>query len=271
MGLIGLLHTSIPSPTVFTVGGFSLRWYGLLLALAAASGYLVARREWSRRGWSLPELEQLSAVLLLGGLLGARFFDVFVFEWWYFKDHLGELLSVWRGGLAFHGGLLAATALLIWWCRRHQQSWLDLADTFAPALALAQAIGRWGNYANQELFGLPTSLPWGIPIVINYRPDAYLTFTHFHPVFLYESLALFAIAAALFALRKRITIPGRRLALYLFTSGLVRFVLEFIRVDEQVMLGALRVGTIVAAVTAVLGVWLWVSQGRRQIKQSAKN
>lgn len=258
MGPIDLLHTAIPSPAVFQFGGFGLRWYGLLFSSGAIIGYFFARREWRERGWQLLELEQLVALLIFGGLLGARLFDVFVFEWWYFKDHLGEILSVWRGGLAFHGGLLAATGVLIWWCKKNKRSWLMVADTLAPALALAQAIGRWGNYANQELFGLPTQLPWGIPIAVNYRPILYISATHFHPVFIYESLALIIIAVLLVILRKRFSGAGHRFAAYLILTGVVRFALEFLRIDEQVELWGIRVGSVVAIVAVAVGVWLWI-------------
>lgn len=257
MVLLHVLHGSVPSPTVFTWGMFSLHWYGLLFALGVAAGYAVVRREWHAHQLPVLELAELVSWLVLAGIVGARLLDVFTYEWWYFRSHLGEVLAIWQGGLAFHGGLAASFGTLVAWAKRRGLSWLTLADTFAPGLALAQAIGRWGNYFNQELFGSPTVLPWGIPIVRAFRPLAFLEATYFHPVFLYESLGLAILALLLWQLRRYKLVAGSRFAVYLVLAGVLRFVLEFVRVDEQAMLAGLRVGTIVAAVIVVAGLVLW--------------
>lgn len=262
MGPWQLFHTTVPEATLFRWGPIALHWYGLLFALAVLVGYLVVRREWREHTWPILELDQLLAWLVLTGLLGARLLDVFWFEWWYFRQHLSALWRIWEGGLAFHGGVLVGAITLWLWARQHKRSWLAIADTFAPALALGQAIGRWGNYFNQELFGLPTNLPWGIPIVRLFRPAAYATASYFHPVFLYESLALIAIALGLWQVRKRNLVPGQRFALYLATTGLLRFALEFVRVDEQVAQWGVRAGTWVALVTVLFGAALWWQASR---------
>lgn len=264
MWLWHLWHSTVPESTLVQWGAVSLRWYGVLFALGTLAGYLVVRREWRERGWPQLELDALVLWLVVGGLVGARLLDVFFYEWWYFREHLGAVAFIWQGGLAFHGGLAFGALVLWWWARRTKRSWLALADTFAPALALAQAIGRWGNYFNQELFGLPTSLPWGIPIVPLFRPAAYAQATYFHPVFLYESLGLLAITAVLWRCRRLRWRAGQRFALYLVLGGVLRLALEWLRIDEQFVLGGLRAGVWVALATIATGVGIWLRQRSRQ-------
>ncbi len=257
MSVLNFFHSYVPSPTIVSWGDFSLHWYGLLFAASVALGYLVARRTWLEKGWPLPHLEQLVSWLVLAGLVGARLVDVFLYEWWYFRDHLGDILRLWEGGLAFHGGLAAAFLMLMTWAKKRGYSWLTLGDVLAPALALAQALGRWGNYFNQELFGVPTNLPWGIPIVRAFRPVAQATSTHFHPVFLYEFMGLLVIAAVLWRSKSLAKAPGRLFAAYLISTGVLRFILEFIRIDAQLEVAGVRIGSLVAALVILAGVWLW--------------
>ncbi len=250
-----MFEAYLPQAELIALGPLSLRWYGLLMALGALAGYALTRRMARERSLNLAELDSLAAVLLVAGLIGARVFDVIVFEREYFLGRPWEALAVWHGGLAFHGALLFGAASLAVWCRRRRYSMLRYLDLFAPALALGQAIGRWGNYFNQELFGLPTSLPWGIPIAVNLRPEEYQTFTHFHPVFLYESVLLVLLAAVLWRLRDRFG-DGRLFGLYLAAAGAARLLLEFLRLDEQSLFLDVRAGFWVAGAAVFAGAWL---------------
>lgn len=258
-----MFNAYLPQAELVSIGPLNLRWYGLLMALGALAGYALARRLARERNMNLAELDSLATILLVTGLVGARVFDVVVFEREYFLGRPWEVLAVWRGGLAFHGALLFGVAALVSWCRRHRYAVLQYLDIFAPALALGQAIGRWGNYFNQELFGLPTSLPWGIPIALNLRPEEYQTFTHFHPVFLYESILLIALAAALWRLKDKFG-GGRLFALYLVAAGAVRFLLEFLRLDEQSLFLGVRAGFWVAGAAVLAGTWLFWRIGHNQ-------
>ena len=254
----------LPHAVLFSLGPIGVRWYGVMLAAGALAGYVLMRRLARERGVNVAELDSLIAALLVVGLLGARLFDVLVFESWYFLSQPWEIFVIWRGGLAFHGGLLAGVLFLVWWCRKRAYPVLTYVDLLAPGLAVGQAIGRWGNYFNQELFGKPTALPWGIPIHVNLRPEQYQDFTHFHPVFLYEFMALSLFALVLWRLRKRLT-GGKLFALYLVVSGTMRFALEFLRVDEQSSLLGARVGFWVAGITIAVGAALfWYA--RRKIQ-----
>ena len=257
MWLVELFHSYLPPSIVVAVGPWQLHWYGLMMAGGIAAGYIVTRFSWRKRGWQVQPLDELMILLVISGLIGARLLDVFVYEWWYFKTHLVDILYVWQGGLAWHGALLGAVPVLWWWARRHHYVFWEIIDSFVPGLALGQALGRWGNYFNQELFGLPTSLPWGIPIAESARPIDFAVATYFHPVFLYEFIGLLLMAFLLWRLGQKLKINGRLLAVYLVASGLLRFALEFLRLDEQNIFFGWRAGSWVAMLTILVGVWLY--------------
>ncbi len=250
------LQTYLPAPTLVTIGAFSVHWYGLLMAISVIVGYWLVRKIMRERAEEVQKFDEILGWLIIGGLVGARIFDVFIFEWWYFTDHLGDIYKLWQGGLSWHGALLGGGVVLWLWCRRYSRSFLSVLDWFAPALALGQAIGRWGNYFNQELFGLPTSLPWGIPIDQLHRPLAYASANYFHPTFLYESLALVVIFIILFILRKKPWPAGKLFGFYLLLASVVRLGLEFLRIDEQVLVAGMRVGLLVAIAGLLVGGWL---------------
>jgi len=267
MSILNFFHSYLPSPVIFSWGPLTFYWYGLLVGLGVAVGYAVTRRLWQAKGFKLAELDGLAFILVPAGLVGARLLDVFLFEWWYFRDHLGAIFSFWQGGLSWHGALLGGGLAVWWWARWRGRSLLLVSDLLAPGLAVGQALGRWGNYFNQEIFGLPTTLPWGIPIAEPLRPEAYVSAVYFHPVFLYESLALAVIALLVWRLYRSLWPAGRLFASYLVLSGLVRLVLEFVRVDEQVLLLGLRSGWWVAAVTVLLGVVIWFWSGYKSVAE----
>jgi len=251
------LHSYLPSSIIFNWGSLTLHWYGLWVGMAIVAAYFVLQKSLKRQTWPITKLDSLFFWLLLGAISGARLVDVFTFEWWYFKDHWWDILLIWQGGLSWHGALFGMAIAVGWWSVRQKENWLSLADYLTPALALGQAVGRWGNYFNQELFGLPTNLPWGIPIASPLRPSAFAAYSYFHPVFLYEFLGLLILFYILWRLG-RFYRPGRQLVVYLIGSGLLRWVLEFIRLDEQSLWWGVRVGFWLAGLMMVLGLVLWL-------------
>ncbi len=237
--MINFLHSFQPAAVIFSAGPISLHWYGLFLVTGMIAALAISFYLAERYGISRDIVFDLSFWLILGGLVGARLYDVLL-ELPYYIAHPGQILAVWRGGLAIHGAIIAGIVIIWIFSRRHKIGWLKLSALLVPGLALGQAIGRWGNYFNQELFGLPTNRPWGIPIDVLNRPAAYAADSYFHPTFLYESLGCLAIFIFLFCLNQR-TIRRKSLSnsfyawslgLYMILYSVLRFSLEFIKIDK---------------------------------------
>jgi len=228
-----LVLAAIPAPSIsgFQLGPLDVRLYGLLIA----SGAYLALRWMSSRYAAAggdPELaERAGLAALLFGFLGARIgyviprFDRFA------GDPLA-ILAIWQGGLAVFGGLIAGTIAVIVVTRRGRGDVPAMADAVAPALPLAQAIGRWGNYFNQELYGRPTELPWALEVEERFRRPGYADSTTFHPTFLYESLWNLALVALIVRLGRRSSLPkGALILVYAVGYGLGRFLVELLRID----------------------------------------
>ncbi|MEK7497118.1 MAG: prolipoprotein diacylglyceryl transferase [Patescibacteria group bacterium] len=254
--MLALLHNTVPNAIAVTIGPVPIRWYGIMLTVGVVAGYFLARYYFGKAGHDKAKFDNLFLPLVLIGLLGARLTNVFLFEWWYFKNHLSEIFYIWQGGLAFHGAIIFGGVYLWWWCKKQSINFLSLLDILAPALAAGQAIGRFGNYFNQELFGLPTNLPWGIPIAPEFRPNEFSAQNYFHPTFLYESIGLVILTIILLLLGRRLKPVGSIFAYYLIGSGLLRFALEFIRVDEQLMIVGIRIGLLISLLVIVIGIVL---------------
>lgn len=245
-------HNFEPNSVLASFGYWQIHWYGLCFAGGILLAYWLTTKQPKLDHLKI-NLENIFWQLLFVGLMGARLADVFVFEWWYFQNHLSDIYKIWQGGLAWQGGIVASAIYLYWYCIKTKTSFLELADILVPGLALGQAIGRLGNYFNQELFGLPTNLPWGIKINSIHRPLAYSNYEYFHPTFLYEMLLLVGVSFILYKLNKK-SLPGLSLSWYLILTGAVRFGLEFIRLDQQSMLFGIKVGFILALVIMAVGI-----------------
>lgn len=261
--MIDFLHHYEPEPVLWSAGPITIYWYGLLmvLAISAALGLtiLLARRH----RLSTELIFDLSFWLIIGGIIGARIYEVFL-QLPYYLSNPGQIPAVWNGGLAIHGGILAGLGIIWHFSRRHNLDYWRLAGLVAPGLALGQAIGRFGNYFNQEIFGLPTDLPWGIPIALANRPWLYASHTHFHPVFLYESAGCLIIALLLTAGQVYLSQKGewrRRHGLwsvgfYMLTYSILRFGLEVIRLDDAPLVFGQRWPQIVSWLMAIAAVVL---------------
>lgn len=247
---------SIPSPTVnsFHIGPIRVTFYGILIAIGVALAWRLTERRFTERGGD-PELASaLIGRVLIFGFLGARVAYVsthltrYADEWW-------KVVAIWEGGLALYGGLTVGAATIVIFTRRRGMNLGDFLDSLAPAVPLAQAVGRWGNYVNQELFGTPTDLPWGLEIAPEHRPAAYPDAETFHPTFLYESLWNLALAAFIVWLGKRYpSLRGRLIGVYFLGYGVIRLLLELIRTDTTFrFLGLSRNGWVSVGVV-ILGV-----------------
>jgi prolipoprotein diacylglyceryl transferase len=235
---------SIPSPDTnqIVLGPINLRAYGVLIAVGVLAGVWLARRRWAARGGDPEDITTIALWAVPAGLIGARLYHV-ITDWRsYFPDRPADAIAIWQGGLGIPGGILAGVLVGLVVARRLGIRVAPAMDAVAPALPLAQAIGRLGNWFNQELFGRPTELPWGLEIDPARRPDGYETFSTFHPTFLYEGLWNLALMALLIAVdRRRLLRPGNVFALYVGGYFLGRLWIEALRIDTASIVLGLRV------------------------------
>jgi len=259
-----MLPASLPSPQDGTLdlGPIPLHVYGILLAIGVLVAATMTRRRWVRWGHEAREWDDVVVWIVIGGVVGARLYHVAT-DWEKFEGDWIRVLEIWRGGLSIWGvvagGLLAVVIVAK---LRHIEIPL-LSDAIVPGLLVAQAIGRWGNWFNQELFGEPTTLPWAIEIDPAHRPDGFGEFATFHPTFLYESLYCLALAGLLLWVERRWRLrTGQLTALYLATYCFGRFWLEHLRIDEAKLVGGLRVNAWVSLAVMLAGVGWFVWAGR---------
>src|SRR3989338_3047409 len=232
--------------------------YGFILSIGILVAWLVARKIAGRFGIGRTEVDDALPWIVIFGLLGARMYYV-VFSWNYFQDHLGDVFAIWKGGIAIYGAIPGAILGIYTYTKRRQIPFLNFISLIAVAAPLGQAIGRWGNYFNEEAFGMPTNLLWGIYISPEHRPVNYLDFDRFHPTFLYESLWNLMVFVILLVILCRVhpslslPIKGREIkkedspplvgeerrgvdglfaGLYLILYGVGRFFIESIRLDS---------------------------------------
>jgi prolipoprotein diacylglyceryl transferase len=256
---------SIPSPSVngFDIGPLRVTFYGIVIAVGVFLGWRLTVRRIQAKGEDPAVAERILIWMVVIGFLGARLAYVsthlsnFEGEWW-------KVIAIWEGGLALFGGLTAGALTVIVLSRRWGMSLPTLLDSLAPSVPLAQAFGRWGNYFNQELFGTPTDLPWGLEIAPEHRPEAYADATTFHPTFLYESLWNFALAAVIIFLDHRLpSLRGKLIGVYLVGYATMRFGLELIRTDTTYRFWGLSRNAWVALAVIAIGAGVLTWTGRR--------
>ncbi len=246
---------SPPSPIMFEVGPFALRYYGLCIALGIVVGTWMTSRELERKGYDgALALDSLFLIIPLG-FIGARAYHVATDYDLYADDPIPGVFAVWNGGLGIYGAVAGGFIGLLIFCRLRGISPLAFADAAAPGLILAQAIGRWGNYFNQELFGRPTGLPWGIRIAPDNRPTEFADAAAFHPTFLYESIWNALMCLVLLWVARRFAHglkDGDVFLLYVSLYSVGRFFVEALRVDPAFLIGgAVRGNLFVSSVLAL--------------------
>ena len=266
---------SIPSPSTgeLELGPLTVHAYGLMLLLGIAAAVWLTGLRWTRRGGDWDLVFRVAVWGVAAGIVGARLYHV-VTSWNEVPDEWWGVFAVWEGGLGVWGGIFLGTLAGAVVVRRAGESVAAFMDAVAPGLLLAQAVGRWGNWWNQELFGEPTDLPWGLEIAPENRPDEYFDDPTFHPTFLYESLYNLLGVGLLLLVERRFRIrPPALFALYVayYTAG--RFFLELLRVDPSHELAGLRLNAWVSAVVFALAasffVWWQLIRPRRDRPPSA--
>jgi len=246
-------------PEGFFIGPLEIRFYGIILMLGAVAGAWLATGEARRRG-NHPEIVwDLLMYLLIGGIVGARLWHILtpapssgVTTAWYLSHPL-DALAVWKGGLGIPGAVIGGAIVLFFYARRNNLNFAEWTDIASPGLALGQAIGRWGNFFNQELYGAPTNLPWKISIDPDHRLAGFLDVQYYHPLFLYESLWNLANMFLLLWISRRSTHRlknGDIFLVYLIVYPVGRFFLDFLRLDAS-RVGGININQTVMAVVAI--------------------
>jgi phosphatidylglycerol:prolipoprotein diacylglycerol transferase len=255
----------------FAIGPLYIRFYGIILMLGALAGGFLATLEVRRRGHDPEMVWDLLVYLIIGGVIGARLWHILTpppssiaqgFTTQFYLTHPLDALAIWKGGLGIPGTVLGGLVALYLYARQHQAiSFLEWTDIAAPSLALGQAIGRWGNFFNQELYGAPTNLPWKLYIDPAHRLAGFESVSYYHPLFAYESLLNLANMLLLLWLARRFRNSiksGDVFNVYLIVYPVVRFCLDFLRLDASRLFGV----DINQALMAVIGicaivVFLW--------------
>ena len=255
----------IPSPPVngFHLGPAYIHFYGLMYVIGITVAIIITQRRWKAVGGDPALVGDVAIWAVPAGIIGGRiYFDLTTPK--YIPHHWYGALAVWDGGLGIWGGIALAAVVGVWRVRRSGASAYLFMDAVAPALLVAQAIGRVGNYFNQELFGGPTTLPWALQISPQFRPPGYAQYTTFHPTFLYEFIFDLAWAALLVWLghHRGIKPPGL-FALYVAGYSAFRIFEESLRVDPSEHFLGLRLNMYVASVLTVIGIVWFVRSQRR--------
>ena len=241
----------LPQPIFLSLGPLSIHWYGLILVLAIITASFYTFSSLKRNNFlSSKKAEDLVFYLIIFGLIGARFGHVVFFNFNHYFFNPIDVLKVWEGGMSIQGALLFSFLTLLFWSIKNKVNFLSVADRLVPAVALGQAIGRWGNYFNQELYGRPVD--WGIPINPINRVSGYESFNFFHPTFFYESLASLLLFFILHNLAKNNFKPGVSLFVYFISYGLIRFFMEFVRIDETPDFWGWRLPQLIAIILPLL-------------------
>lgn len=259
-------HTQI----ICTIFGVHIYFYGIILAFAIIVGTFLS----DYVGEKFFELKKetiidLSPYLVIFGIIGARLYYC-ILNYDFYLRFPTEILAIRHGGISIHGAILGGLIGLIIFAKRHNLSIIKLADTSAIGLALAQSIGRWGNFFNSEAFGTPTNLPWKLYIAPQYRPIPYNNVEYFHPTFLYESVLDFIVFIILFLVAKNYKNKkgGDIALLYLILYSIVRIFVEHFRIDSVCYICGIPIATIVSLIILLISSILFA---KRYFKKEASN
>ena len=247
------------SPIMFKIGNIGIRWYSVLILIAFIIGYILVITRARKKGISGVYVSDISLYLIIFCIIGARLYYC-LFNMDYYKDNLVEILMIWRGGLAIHGGIIAGIIVLTIYTKKYQIGFFRMTDIIAPALALGQAIGRWGNFFNSEAHGIETTYAalkgYHIPefIIKGMKIDG----VYYHPTFFYESLlCLIGFFIALFLRRRKNIKLTNITSFYLIWYGTVRILIEILRTDS-LMIGNFKMAIIVSILMIIIGIILFI-------------
>ncbi|MDQ0298289.1 phosphatidylglycerol:prolipoprotein diacylglycerol transferase [Salibacterium salarium] len=247
----------------FELGQLTVYWYGIIIGLGALIGYVIANKESKKRGLPKDVFADLLIFAIPIAILCARLYYV-AFRWGYYSQNPGHILAVWEGGLAIHGGLIGAVLTAIVFTRKRKISFWKIADIAAPSIILAQAIGRWGNFMNQEAHGGPVTRDYleslQLPeFIVN---QMFIDGTYYHPTFLYESLWSLLGFALLLLLRRVNLRRGEIFLSYVIWYSFGRFFIEGMRTDSLMIGDVLRAAQVISVMLIIGAIALWVYRRR---------
>ncbi len=232
-----------PSPIILEIGIFKVYYYSLLIVGAILVCMIVANKLAKKKNLDLGKLDNLYFYLVIWGIIGARLYEVFFFSWSYYQKNLIAIFKVWEGGLAIQGAILAGIITVFVYCRRNKLSFSKYASLLAVVLPLGQAIGRWGNFFNQELYGRISRWPWAIYIEES-------GFYH-QPLFFYESILNFILFVILYRIYLKGKLENQVFLFYIFGYGLIRFLMEFMRIDHAPLIYGVRLPQILSLIFVI--------------------
>ncbi len=238
-----------PGDTFLNLGFLTIRWYGLLISISVVIGLFISKKLAKSRNINPQYISDILPSLIISSIIGARAYYV-IFEWRQYSGNnfftsfdlfnnviqIPSFLAIWQGGLAIHGGLIGGFLCILFFCKSKNIHLKTFVDILIPSIILGQSIGRWGNFFNNEAFGIPTDLPWKLIIPIQNRPIEFINYQFFHPTFIYESLWNFLIFILLITIfyqqnNKNSVRPGFISCLYLIGYSFGRFWIEGLRID----------------------------------------
>lgn len=259
--MFSLLHSYIPNSVLFSLGPITIYWYGLFVVTGIITGMQVIISVAKKYNISKEDIYDLGFYVIIFGIIGARIYSVFL-DIPYYIVNPAQIIAVWNGGLAIHGAIIGGALALFFHIKKKKLNFWRIVDVAVPGLALGQAIGRWGNYFNQEIFGTPTTLPWGIPIQLQHRPLEYLSHEYFHPTFLYESILNLINFGILFYLhqKKKLNI-GSIALIYLINYSIIRISMETLRTDSSPEFLGLRLPVLVSIILILGSIGLLRKRG----------
>lgn len=242
-------------PIAFRIFGVDIAWYGILISLGILFGIAVATYRAKKEGLYNDVIMDLALIAVPVAIIGARAYYV-IFSWDFYSKNPKEILNIRQGGLAIHGAIIAGVLAGYLFCRYKKIGFWTLADICAPSIILGQAIGRWGNFVNQEAHGGPTNLPWGIEI----------NGVKVHPTFLYESLWNFGVFIFLLYYSKKKKYEGQIFILYLILYSIARYFIEGLRTDS-LMFGPFRVAQLISIASIIGAIFIGQILRKRKIRE----
>ncbi|HFV7470573.1 TPA: prolipoprotein diacylglyceryl transferase [Staphylococcus aureus] len=245
-------------PVAFNLGPLSVRWYGIIIAVGILLGYFVAQRALVKAGLHKDTLVDIIFYSALFGFIAARIYFV-IFQWPYYAENPGEIIKIWHGGIAIHGGLIGGFIAGVIVCKVKNLNPFQIGDIVAPSIILAQGIGRWGNFMNHEAHGGPVSRAFleqlHLPNFI--IENMYINGQYYHPTFLYESIWDVAGFIILVNIRKHLK-SGETFFLYLTWYSIGRFFIEGLRTDSLMLTSNIRVAQLVSILLILISISLIV-------------